>query len=86
MAEDSKWKRRFFVFMGARLLGMLTFLAGMVIFFTNVVRPGGSPVIGTVLIVLGLADAVVAPALLKKQWKKLDRSAVDRPGDDQSER
>jgi hypothetical protein len=72
MDDEAKWKRRFFIFMGARLLGMLTFLAGMVIFFTNVVRPGGSPIIGAVLIVLGLTDAVVAPSLLKKQWAKDD--------------
>jgi hypothetical protein len=72
MDDEAKWKRRFFIFMGARLLGMLTFLAGMVIFFGDVVRPGGSHLAGAVLIVLGLVDAVAAPALLKKQWKKQD--------------
>jgi hypothetical protein len=72
MDDEAKWKRRFFIFMGARLLGMLTFLAGMVIFFGDVVRRGGSHLAGAVLIVLGLVDAVAAPALLKKQWKKQD--------------
>lgn len=72
MDDEAKWKRRFFIFMGARLLGMLTFLAGMVIFFSDIVRPGGSKIVGAVLIVLGLVDAVAAPALLKKQWTKQD--------------
>lgn len=85
MDEEAKWKRRFFIFMGARLLGMLAFLAGMVIFFSDLVRPGGSHVIGAVLIVLGLIDAVAAPALLKRQWTKQDEAAVDRPDDGQTD-
>ena len=72
MDDEAKWKRRFYLFMGARLLGLLTFLAGVAIAFTDLVREGGWPVVGSVVMIAGLLDAVVAPRLLKKQWAKDD--------------
>jgi len=72
MADDELWKRRFYLFMGARLFGLLTFLAGMAITFTDILRPGGWPLVGTVLVIAGLIDAIVAPMLLKKHWKRED--------------
>ena len=74
MADESVWKRRFFVFMAARLLGLLTFLAGLAIMFTDLLREGGWPQVGAVLILLGAIDAVFAPRLLKKQWDREDSS------------
>jgi hypothetical protein len=74
MADEEKWKRRFLLFMGARLFGLATFLAGVAIAFSDWLRPGGWPLVGSVLIILGLVDAVVAPMLLKKQWKREDRA------------
>jgi hypothetical protein len=73
MVDDRKWKRRFYLFMAARLFGLATFLLGIAIMFTSILRPGGWPVVGAVVIVLGLADAVVAPKLLRKQWDADDR-------------
>lgn len=72
MDDQAKWKRRFHLFIGARVLGLLTFLAGLAITFTDLVRPGGWPAVGAVLVVLGLVDAVFAPMILKRQWKKED--------------
>ncbi len=72
MADEDIWKRRFFLFMGARLLGLVTFLTGVAIAFTGVIRPGGWPALGAAIIVLGLVDAVATPLLLKRQWKKQD--------------
>lgn len=74
MPDERKWKRRFHVFMAARLFGLATFLLGIAIMFTNLLRPGGWPVVGTVVVVLGLVDAVVAPKLLRKQWDAEDRN------------
>lgn len=73
MADDEKWRQRFQLFMGARLLGLATFLAGLAIMFTDLLRPGGWPVVGSILMILGLIDAVVAPRLLKKRWEVEDR-------------
>lgn len=73
MADEDKWRRRFHLFMAARLFGLATFLVGIAIMFTNLLRPGGWPVVGAIIIVLGLLDAVIAPKLLKKQWDAEDR-------------
>ena len=73
MVDEATWKKRFGLFMLARLFGLLTFIAGAAIFFTDVLRPGGWPALGSVLIIMGVIDAVVAPKLLKKHWERADR-------------
>lgn len=75
MADQDKWRRRFHLFMAARLVGLATFLLGIAIMFTGLLRPGGWPVVGAIVVVLGLLDAVVAPKLLRKQWDAEDRNA-----------
>ena len=72
MADEATWKRRFYLYMGARLFGLLTFIAGLAIVFTDLLREGGWPAVGVIIMVLGLADAIVAPKLIKKQWEKED--------------
>ena len=79
MAEGDIWKGRFFLFMAARLFGLLTFLAGLAVAFSDLVRPGGWRSVGTVLIILGLFDAVVGPKLLSNYWKKEDGVAPRKP-------
>lgn len=74
MADEALWKRRFCLYMGARLFGLLTFFAGVAIMFTDLLREGGWPVVGGVVMIAGLADAVLAPRLLKQQWRKEDES------------
>ena len=73
MDDEANWKRRFHLFMAARLFGLATFLAGVAVYFTDLLRDGGWPLVGILLIVVGLADAVVAPKLLKKIWDREDR-------------
>ena len=73
MADDNLWRRRFYIFMGARLFGLATFIAGLAIYFTNILRPGGWPLVGGIVMAMGLIDSVVAPKMLKKQWDKSDR-------------
>jgi hypothetical protein len=73
MDDEAKWKRRFHLFMAARLFGLATFLAGVAVYFTDLLRDGGWPLVGVILILVGLADAVVAPKLLRKIWDKEDR-------------
>jgi membrane protein implicated in regulation of membrane protease activity len=73
MADEDKWKRRFHLFMAARLFGLAMFLLGIAIMFTGILRPGGWPVAGSIVVILGLLDAVVAPKLMKKQWDAEDR-------------
>lgn len=72
MDDEAKWKRRFYLFMGARLFGLLTFGLGIVIAVTDLVREGGWPVVGAIVAIAGLVDAIVAPMLLRKHWKAED--------------
>lgn len=73
MAEEDTWRRRFYLFMGVRLFGLATFLAGLAIVFTDLLRPGGWPVVGSVVMLMGIVDGVVAPKLLHKHWQAEDR-------------
>ncbi len=79
MADESVWKKRFGLFMAARLFGLLTFLAGVAITYSDVLRPGGWPAVGSLLIIFGLLDAIVAPKLMKKHWQRLDSSEDVEP-------
>lgn len=74
MADEAVWKRRFYLFAAARLFGLATFLAGMAVMFTDLLREGGWPAVGAILMVMGLLDAIVAPKLMKKQWQREDES------------
>jgi hypothetical protein len=78
MVDEAIWRRRFFWFMAARITGALMFLVGAAIAFTDLFWEGGWPFVGAIIMVLGIADAIFAPKLLRKQWEIEDR-ASDEP-------
>jgi hypothetical protein len=78
MADEALWKRRFLLFMAARITGALVFLAGAAIAFTDLIREGGWLAVGAIVMVLGIADAIFAPKLLRKQWEIEDRRSGGR--------
>lgn len=73
MADEALWRRRFYVFLALRLAGLATFLAGVAIAYTDLVREGGWPIVGAIIAIMGAVDAVLAPRLLKKMWEQQDR-------------
>ncbi len=73
MTEDEVWKRRFQLFAAIRLFGLLIFLLGIAIAFTDLVRPGGWRLLGGILTIIGAIDAVLAPRILKRGWERLDK-------------
>lgn len=73
MHDEALWKRRFLTFMLLRLLGLATFFAGVAIAFSDIVRPGGWPLVGAVLAIMGVIDALFAPRLLKAMWEREDK-------------
>jgi hypothetical protein len=73
MTDDEVWRRRFQLFAAIRLFGLLIFLLGIAIAFTDLVRPGGWRLLGGILAIIGAIDAVVAPRILKKGWERLDK-------------
>jgi len=68
--EELLWKRRFHLFALVRLVGLAIFLLGMAVMLTDLVRPGGWPLLGGILVAIGAIDAVVAPRILKRSWNK----------------
>ena len=75
MADEATWKRRFYLYMGTRVFGLLVFFAGLAIVFTDLLREGGWPLVGVIIMLMGLADAIVAPKLMKKQWEREDSAS-----------
>ena len=70
MDDEAVWKRRFLVFTLVRLAGLAMFFLGVAIAFGDLVREGGWPLVGIVVAILGLVDAVFAPRILKMQWER----------------
>ena len=73
MAEDDLWRRRFHLFVLIRLIGMSTFALGVVIAYSDLLRPGGWPLVGLIVAIVGAVDALFAPRMLKKVWEQQDR-------------
>ena len=72
MDDAALWKRRFQIFMLIRLAGLAAFLLGIAIAFSDLVRHGGWPLLGGLLAIIGVIDAVFAPRLLKRIWAQED--------------
>jgi hypothetical protein len=73
MKDEELWKKRFQIFAAIRLFGVATFLLGLAIAFSDLVRPGGWKFLGGILVVIGVVDALVAPRVLKRGWERLDK-------------
>jgi hypothetical protein len=70
---EDVWRKRFQWFLLARMFGVATFLFGIAIAFTGLVRPAGWPTLGGLVAIAGAIDAVFAPRLLRKFWAEQDR-------------
>ena len=73
MTDAQLWRKRFQLFAAVRLVGLLTFLLGLGIAFSDLVRPGGWKLLGGILVVIGVIDAVLAPRILKRSWERREK-------------
>jgi hypothetical protein len=73
MTDDELWRKRFQLFAAIRLVGLLTFMVGIAIAFTDLARPGGWKLAGGLLAIIGMIDAVFAPRLLKRAWQRQEK-------------
>ena len=73
MTDDEVWKKRFFIFTAVRVAGILVFLLGLAIAFSDLLRPGGWKLVGGILVICGVIDAVLAPRILKREWERSGR-------------
>ena len=71
MIDDAEWKRRFLVFSALRIAGLALFLMGVAIAFSDLLKPGGWPLLGGSLAILGAVEAVLIGRILKKAWRDL---------------
>ena len=70
MTDEELWRKRFQVFALVRLFGVGTFLLGVAIAYSDLARPGGWPLVGGILAICGVIDAVFAPKLLRRFWEQ----------------
>jgi hypothetical protein len=71
--DDNTARQRLLLYSLARFGGLAIFFLGIAIFYTDLVRPGGSPQLGAVIAIMGVIDAMFVPRLLKKAWDDRDR-------------
>lgn len=64
MTEEEA-RKRFHIFAALRLVGVGMFLLGVFIALTDLVEPGGSPVIGAIVAIIGATEAMFAAKILK---------------------
>jgi hypothetical protein len=70
--DDDQARRRLLAYTLLRGGGVVIFLLGVAIIYTNIVRPGGWPQLGAIVAILGVVDAMVMPLLIKRSWDKRD--------------
>ena len=70
MDEEAIWRRRFGISMAVRVIAVLFVVGGMAIWLGDFVRPGGWPLLGGILVAIGLIDGLLAPRLLKRHWDR----------------
>ena len=71
--DEQLWRRRFAIFALLRISGLILFLLGMAIIFSDLVQPGGALELGMVVVGCGLVEALLGPVLLRQHWEKGDQ-------------
>ena len=69
MTDEAEWKKRFLLFSMLRSAGLGLFLLGIGIAFSDLLKPGGWPLLGGILAVVGALEAVLIGRILKKAWR-----------------
>ena len=68
--DDSDYRNRLLIYTLVRLSGLIVFFLGLAIIYTNLLRPGGWPQVGAIVVILGVLDAMLAPRFLKMFWDR----------------
>ena len=69
---DVEAKRQFIIFTILRVGGLVLFLLGIAIAFTDLLKPGGWRLLGGILVIVGAIEAVVSPRLVKRSMARTD--------------
>jgi hypothetical protein len=69
---DEEAKRQFIIFAILRVGGLILFLLGIAIAFTDLLRPGGWKLLGGILVIVGAIEAMISPRLVKRSMARPD--------------
>ena len=69
---DEDAKRQFIIFAILRVGGLILFLLGIAIAFTDLLKPGGWKLLGGILAIVGAIEAVISPRLVKRSMARPD--------------
>jgi membrane protein implicated in regulation of membrane protease activity len=69
---DEDAKRQFIIFAILRVGGLILFLLGIAIAFTDLLKPGGWKLLGGILVIVGAIEAVISPRLVKRSIARPD--------------
>jgi len=72
MIDDETTKRRLLLYTAVRMSGVVLCLLGIAIAYGNILRPGGWPQLGAVIVIVGALHALFSPRFLKKKWDRED--------------
>ena len=67
--NDDPARARFFALQAARVSGIAVALLGLAITRNDWVEPGGSPLVGGILLVAELLEFALVPLLLARRWR-----------------
>jgi len=70
--DDDVARQRLLIYSLVRFGGLAIFFLGLAIIYSNLLRAGGWPQLGAVVVILGVADAMIAPRIIKRAWEKQD--------------
>lgn len=70
MTDEETAKKRFHIFLVIRLFGVALFILGTAIAFSDLLKPGGWPLLGAVLAITGVIDAVFASRVVKRMSER----------------
>ena len=66
--SKDEWRRRFHLFALVRVSAVALVFLGISIALTGLIRPGGLPVPGIIIGLIGVAQALLGPRLLRRKW------------------
>ena len=70
--DESVWRDRFIQINFTRIGGTLVVLLGLIVWQTDMFKPGGSAIVGFPLAIIGLVVSFAGPIWMAKRWKRLD--------------
>ena len=73
MDDDARARQRLLAYTAVRAAGLAIFFVGVLIIYSDLVRPGGWPQLGAIVAIMGVIDGLFGPRLLKKKWDEQDR-------------